>query len=999
MGFHGLRSRRGLSSIAGVIVIVLVLALMGVTTYALTGGFSKVPPPICAPVSSPVCTASSNLHDVSVLLPYRSVQQGAQVPVTASVPSGESVSSYTFHFGDGNNSTTNGATVSHVYNVPGIYLIEVQGKVGPTVHDNLQGLVQIVVASSFVANTQGELPSISGSIVANSTSPAGQKGATAVLQPAQTVTLSAAYTSAPTNPLFLVNKPTFLLGTGLTGSNEVATNTSSTVTVSALIAGTYTVSFVGGATSGNLTVFQNFTWDVIVAAAAVHAGVVGQQHHTSPHPGTIIAYELVPGGAAGEDPAIDYETAGAEPIYNVYQSLITYNQSQVGPDPTNFVPMLATCVPGSAECQHLYGSTLVQGWNYTFVINPNSSFFDPNTQAHWGVWPTDVVFSLARTMGFSDLPCVSCNPGWIIAQSLLDPGNPSWSNLHSSFNNTPAPVFNSMTINETAGGVCPAAAMSPATGHGCVTFHVHGHGKNWPYFLELIADPLGGGIVPCGWFSAQAQGAGIPFWTVGNVSQSGDQPCGAPGSPGFGRVPANIPALGWDQWEQLGSGSFGPQLGHVQWNMVGSGPYYMAQYIVGVSFTLQANPAYSPNPFCTWTGCQPAAGSYAKTVDVTWETTATPGEQAASSGVSDFASIPSTDIALLLELVQQGKLQVVNAPTITIGFYPFNTNFYLGGAQKYTSNPISVPTDWFGYLGMRQLFSRAYPYTTIQNTINTRDGLVLGFNSGGAIPQFMGAYYPSNIPWPNTDPCTDAANVACPAYWWAQLHNNNGPYFDPEVLHCSAGNPCSLPMFGSTGSASNDQVMALWAASVNQITGGAVSVNPVDINFVDITINAAAGPGLNAMPVYSLGWAPDYPDPTDYVNPLYLPNSTYTYGNAVVQSLWQTGYATGCTHPTTDYMYYANTSFPQSCQGTAYKAMIYALGLASTALSGPSRVLLYDLAEKIAYQLALYTYTGQGNEVATSSTWIDSSSLNTNVTIGGGGDELFFNIQGNGVAA
>ncbi|MCI4350298.1 MAG: ABC transporter substrate-binding protein [Thermoplasmata archaeon] len=995
MGFNGPRSRRGLSSIAGVIVIVVVLALMGVTTYALTGGFSKTPPPACAPAASPVCTASLNLHDVSVLLPYRSVQEGANVPVTASVPNGEVVSNYFFNFGDTSNVSSRDATSTHVYAVPGIYLIVVLAKVNGVLHDNIQGLVQIVVSATFTSNTAGNLPSVSGSIVSNSTTTASQKGATAVLLPQQSVTLSAAYTAAPTNPAYTILKPSFVVGGGLT-STFVITNTSAIATVTAATPGLHTVTFVGGAQSGNLTAWQNFTWNVFVAPPSVHAGVTGQQHHKSPHAGSIIAYELVPGGSASEDPAIDYETAGAEAIYNVYQPLITYNGTQVGPDPNSFVPVLATCVPGSAQCQRMYSSTLVSGTDYTFVINPNSSFYDPSTQNHWGVWPTDVVFSIARTVGFANLPCVSCNPGWIIAQALLDPGNPGWSNLHSSFNNTPLPVFNSMTINES--GVCTTVMMDPATGHGCVTFHAHGHGNAWPYFLELMADPLGGGIVPCGWFSASSQGAGIPFWTAGNVTGAGDQPCGAPGSPGWGRAPANIPPLGWDQWEQLGSGAFGTYLGHVQWNMLGSGPYYMSQFVLGVSFTLQANPAYSQNPYCTWSGCEPKPGTFAKTVDVSWETSATPGEQAASSGVADFASIPSADIALLLELIQQGKVQTINAPTITIAFYPFNLNFNLGGAQKYTSNPITVNNDWFSYLGMRQLFERAYPYTTIANTLQTKDGLVLSFNYGGAIPQYMANYYPTNIPWPNTDPCTDASKVACPAYWWAQLHNTSGPYFDPEVLRCSSGNPCSLPMFGGTGSASNDQRMALWAASVNTVTGGAVVVNPVDINFVDILINAAAGPGVNSLPTYALGWAPDYPDPTDYVNPLYLPNATYTFGDAVMQQLWQTQFASNCAHPTSDYLYYANNSFPQSCQGVAYKAMLVALGLASTAPAGPARVLLYDYAEKIAYQLALYTYTGQGNLIYPSATWIDSSTLNTNITIGGGGDELFFNVQGNGVA-
>ena len=76
---------------------------------------------------------------------------------------------------------------------------------------------------------------------------------------------------------------------------------------------------------------------------------------TSPHPGTIMAFEDAPGGARTEDPAIAYDTVSYEPILNVYQPLITYNGSTVGPSWQAFVPSLATCVPGSPQCQALYG--------------------------------------------------------------------------------------------------------------------------------------------------------------------------------------------------------------------------------------------------------------------------------------------------------------------------------------------------------------------------------------------------------------------------------------------------------------------------------------------------------------------------------------------------------------------------------------------------------------------------------------------------------------------
>ncbi|HYK93134.1 MAG TPA: PKD domain-containing protein, partial [Thermoplasmata archaeon] len=558
-------SSRGVSSLVSAIVVVIVLAGVGVGTYGVMGGFTKGSPKTCEPVTSPICGNYVNTHDVSLLLPFKSVQQGAGVPFTVSLPAGEASTSYTVYFGDGTQNSSRSSLISHNYSTPGTYLVRATASVNGQAHDNVGSLVLLTVTPSFAANQIGAVPSVAGSVLGNTTVPSGT-AVTAVLQTGQSVTLTGSYTGQPTNPAFVALPPK-MVSTGGTLSAITTTNTSLTDQATFSTPGTYTVSFVGAATNGTIgtggnvtggaTLYMNYTWTVYVAAAGEHAGIQGSIVHHSPHPGIIINYELAPGGALSEDPAIDYETVGAEPIINVYQTLITYNGSLTGPEPTNYVPVLATCVPGSAQCQRMYGDSLVDGWNYTFVIQGNASFYDPLTGAHWGVWPTDVVFSLARTMGFSTLPSTESNNGWIVAQSLLDSGNVTWDSIHGSYNNTPSQILNSMSINETTlpgggQGPCPTAAMS-GPDHGCVTFHVYGQHHAWPYFLELIADPLGGSVVPCGWFSSPNQAAGIPYWTRGNVSGSGDIPCAAPGAPGWG-LAANdprLPATGWDQWEQL----------------------------------------------------------------------------------------------------------------------------------------------------------------------------------------------------------------------------------------------------------------------------------------------------------------------------------------------------------------------------------------------------------------------------------------------------------------
>jgi hypothetical protein len=68
--------------------------------------------------------------------------------------------------------------------------------------------------------------------------------------------------------------------------------------------------------------------------------------------------------------------------------------------------VLATCVPGSEQCVRQWGVPLESPdqENYTFVLQSSARFYDPGTKASWPVYPSDVVFSVARDLAFSALP-------------------------------------------------------------------------------------------------------------------------------------------------------------------------------------------------------------------------------------------------------------------------------------------------------------------------------------------------------------------------------------------------------------------------------------------------------------------------------------------------------------------------------------------------------------------------------------------------------------------
>ncbi|MGI0071438.1 MAG: ABC transporter substrate-binding protein [Thermoplasmata archaeon] len=719
-----------------------------------------------------------------------------------------------------------------------------------------------------------------------------------------------------------------------------------------------------------------------------------------------------------EDPAVAYDTVSYEPVINVYQSLIAYN----GSSSATFVPELSTCVPGAANgvsstasvsCVPKYGQSLItdnaQGepQYYTFPIDPAAHFYDSANSASWQVYPSDVMFSLARTLSFADLPGPAVLNGWIQAQSLLPSGNSKWDGgIHAPFNNTPENILGAMLVNDST--YCPALAMSQS---GCITFNAFGGGTDWPFFLQLIADDLGAGVVPCGWFTAQ--GAGIPGWT-GSTAAHGDGPCLLPGgvtsttATPFQNYLTSLAPTAWDSFQELALNHPAVQP-NVQYNMVGSGPYYIQTPMTPTTgYTLDASPAYQQPTGCIGVGggCEPALGNYIKKVVIAYEPDDTVGIQQYVAGQADFAGISAPETSTMLQLESEGKIGILYSPTISTFFFPFDLNF--SAAAEATIDPtgaLNVPGDFFASNTVRELLTHAYPYTTNINTVFSVDGVHFGENYGGAIPIGMGNYYPTNISWPyqggdacsgtTQASCNDSANSAL--WWWQQgTTSRSSPYYDAELAACSSTSPCKFPIIGELGAPSLDDAISNYIAAVKVITDGALQPYSFDLSFPDLVQYSSIPGGQNPMPYYNLGWAPDYPDPTDYMAAMYYANATYTLGDGLYQVLEANASynLASCGHTSgsfADLTYWANLGqIPSSCQGPAYGAMLTWMGIAASLAPGAYRILVYNEVEHVENQLGFYTWFEQQLNVVTSAKWINNATINQNVMIGGGDDQTFY---------
>ncbi len=748
-----------------------------------------------------------------------------------------------------------------------------------------------------------------------------------------------------------------------------------------------------------------------------------------PHPGTLEIYEVAPGGAPTVDPAVAYYTVDDEPISNVYETLISFNGTDTGPTPDQWVPEIATCVPGSVECSAQTGESLVfdnatthQPQYYTFEISAGAMFYDPATKVSWNVYPSDVLFSFARTLQFANLPAVGYNNGWIQAQYLLPTVSTTWDGgIHTPYNNTPGNVLSSILVNDSA--YCPASSLPT---NGCVTFDVGASGEAWPYFLELVSDPLGGSIEPCGVFTAL--GAGLPGFP-GTTAAKGDGPCLLPGNATSSTqsayknfVSTASPTL-WDAVQELAVSNPSSPQPQVQYTMVGSGPYYAVSVTAtglygSGGYTLAANPAYNQPAGCVGQpNCLPAPGDYVKNVIVYWDNDDTEGLQQAIAGQADGFGYDQAHTSTVLDLVHSGTYGLMTNVTTGNNWnmmfeLTFNTTNE-GLVDPNGPGATNVPGDFLANLGLRQFLVHAYPYATVQSTILSVDGVAYGENYGGAIPPGQTTYYPTNISWPGCgglpscsdavgNPQTNPAVVGGAASWWQNITNPSSPWYDSELAACTPSSPCTFAIQGWVGAPSLDASMEAWIASVKALTGGAIQMYYFDITGSELYTQVSLGNGQGSLPVYNWGWVPDYNDPTDYMVPFWLPNGTFSFAQGLYSTFAEAQYndVSACGHDSNswqDLVYWANyepdvspLGIPSECQGIAYSTLVAWEALAAHETNNTYRILEFNLIEHIGNELAFEVYDYTTVATFTYGTWISPSGINLNPSVGGGGVQTWY---------
>jgi len=319
----------------------------------------------------------------------------------------------------------------------------------------------------------------------------------------------------------------------------------------------------------------------------------------------------------------------------------------------------------------------------------------------------------------------------------------------------------------------------------------------------------------------------------------------------------------------------------------------------------------------------------------------------------------------------------------------------------------NIPADFFSGAAVRGLLTHAVPYTTVESTANTVDGVQLYFEGGGPVATGMN-YYADNVTYPYQEgnPTQSSSTVGSAAWWWTQGTTQGSPFYDPALAACMT-TTCVFPMIGEAGATNLDIILTEEINSIESITGNHLQPYTYDLNFggpnslISYQLGGE-GPGAAPLPYWNLGWAADNFNPQDYLFPMAFPNSTYTYGDAVYQ-----GFNTpaddnpaACGHANVtqaDLIYWgkiaSSSQIPQECQGVAYD-IVDAFFYTATHATNVSEITIdYWAMESILNGLNLYVWDGQQNEIFSAAPWIDLSSVNTNPTVGAGADQYYFQLR------
>jgi len=439
--------------------------------------------------------------------------------------------------------------------------------------------------------------------------------------------------------------------------------------------------------------------------------------------------------------------------------------------------------------------------------------------------------------------------------------------------------------------------------------------------FQILADPEGAGIVDSRY-----------AWSVG----------------------AGLNEANFESYKnQANSASYNTKM---QWSPIGSGPYMVQSYTPGQSVELVPNLHY---------GGVPGIQKVNNTVVINWVKTADTALLMLQDGAADSASgLPPSDFPSAQKLQSQGLVNIYHYPTFTLYFYPFNIkiNKDLEAAQFGTG--FNEPSNYFADLPTRLAWINAYDYAGYLNNIlgNAKYGTTFGSAYQGAIPAGMIYAIP-----PDQLGGLPAQNLA------AAKGNFS--------ISAWANQKITIPIVETVGDPVNLAAAEEWAGILAQISNGNIEAKVVQISTTQMVANGAQDE--DPMGVGFQLWAPDYPDPTDYINAMYQQGGAYPAGN----NLFTSNFASLPPSTPNDLVHVNGSAYSQA---QVYAWMNGNITLGGTSVDPAVRERAYVITTKLAIAMGLYVYVYQAQQFWYFRSWLKGYGMQENPIIGSSSDLVFY---------
>ncbi len=435
-----------------------------------------------------------------------------------------------------------------------------------------------------------------------------------------------------------------------------------------------------------------------------------------------------------------------------------------------------------------------------------------------------------------------------------------------------------------------------------ITFHLL---KPDPAFLMYVADPWGSCIMDYNWLVKH--GAGIEFTPSGflNYTKYGNEP-------------------NYNEY--------------IRWHAMGSGPYMIESYLSGQSILLVPNTNYTPI-----TGVPGYDRVPTDKVTIQWVKDPETEVMMMQSGQADIVDyLPTNEFPVAESLQSQGKLNIYYFPTLDNWFFYFNLNVNTSMMQSIFGSQFHMPPHYFANLYVRKAFAYAFNYTNYLDNIigNKVYHANFGFLYAGVILKGMPGYVPMQ----------NLSNVPVYNLTLAKQFMEESGMYNVSV---------NIPIVLDTSEPIDYAAAAMWALNLSLMDPN-IQASPVWLTYT--SIDGYLIPGENPMPIVDLMWAPDYPYPSDYVNPLYLPGGAYSGGFS-----W-------------NYTNLVNWGYQNEAQ--KFNNMTNLILQAESTSNETLALQLFDKAEQIAINLTMMVYTWDENGYWIYSPWIHGVQYEENPVFG-----------------